>query len=194
MRRGGPRARRPAPGMAPVLLERDSTGVTAGKQARSALELFTPGGRPNDRAQAGAIVAAALPHSSGAGRAKARGSLLRRKASRPRIKPEDGCPTRGRTATSCRRRRPWRRSAATRAGALVCAVRMTKACPDRPGEACRVRAVRRDVWRASRLVECVHRVAQMQQARHRKMTQGYRTWCPFTGVVPQLQSLYNSES
>jgi hypothetical protein len=32
--------------------------------------------------------------------------------------------------------------------------------------------VLRSVWRASSLVECVNSVAQMQQARHRKMTQG----------------------
>ena len=30
----------------------------------------------------------------------------------------------------------------------------------------------RGVWRASSLVECVNSVARMQQARHRKMTQG----------------------
>jgi len=32
--------------------------------------------------------------------------------------------------------------------------------------------VLRGVWRASSLVECVNSVARMQQARHRKMTQG----------------------
>ena len=36
----------------------------------------------------------------------------------------------------------------------------------------RVREVLRGVWRASSLVECVNSVARMQQARHRKMTQG----------------------
>jgi hypothetical protein len=30
----------------------------------------------------------------------------------------------------------------------------------------------RGVWRASSLVECVNSVARMQQARHRRMTQG----------------------
>ena len=69
-------------------------------------------------------------------------------------------------------RQSWRLSAATRAWALVRTVPLTKACPDGREEARRVRAVFRGVWRASRLVECVKSVARMQQARHRKMTQG----------------------
>lgn len=60
----------------------------------------------------------------------------------------------------------------TRAWALVRTVQLTKACPDWREEARRVRAVLRSVWRASSLVECVNSVARMQQARHRKMTQG----------------------
>src|SRR5206468_10983115 len=39
-------------------------------------------------------------------------------------------------------------------------------------DARRVGAVLRGAWRASSLVECVNSVARMQQARHRKMTQG----------------------
>jgi hypothetical protein len=71
-----------------------------------------------------------------------------------------------------RRRQPWRQSATTRAWALARTIQLTKACPDWRAEAGRVRVVLRGVWRASRLVECVHSVARMQQARHRKMTQG----------------------
>jgi hypothetical protein len=71
-----------------------------------------------------------------------------------------------------RRRQPWRQSATTRAWALARTIQLTKACPDWRDEAGRVRVVLRGVWRASRLVECVHSVARMQQARHRKMTQG----------------------
>jgi hypothetical protein len=70
------------------------------------------------------------------------------------------------------RRQPWRQSARTRAWALVRTVQLTKVCPDWRAEACRVGAVLRGVWRASSLVECVNSVARMQQARHRKMTQG----------------------
>ncbi len=70
------------------------------------------------------------------------------------------------------RRQPWRLSAATRAWALIRTVQLTKACPDWREGARRVGAVLRGVWRASSLVECVNSVARMQQARHRRMTQG----------------------
>ena len=70
------------------------------------------------------------------------------------------------------RGQPWRFSAGTRVWALVRTVELTKACPDWHAEAERVRVVLRGVWHASSLVECVNSVARMQQARHRKMTQG----------------------
>jgi hypothetical protein len=70
------------------------------------------------------------------------------------------------------RRQPWRLSSATRAWALVRTVQLTKACSDWREEARGVRAELRGVWRASSLVECVNSVARMQQARHRKVTQG----------------------
>jgi hypothetical protein len=69
-------------------------------------------------------------------------------------------------------RQPWRLSVATHTWALIRTVQLTKACPKWRDEAERVRAVLRGVWRASSLVECVNSVARMQQARHRKMTQG----------------------
>ena len=59
-------------------------------------------------------------------------------------------------------------------------MQLTKACPDWRDEAERVRGVLGGVWRASSLVECVNSVARMQQARHRKMTQG----------LPDLKRLY----
>jgi hypothetical protein len=153
---------------------------TAWKRARSAFEFFTPEGRLNDRAQAEAVVAAALPHLGGAAWAKARRLLLR---------PESFTSldqVRGRLAglgldpdvlsalldLEGLRRQPWRQSAATRAWALARAVQLTKARPDWRDEARRVDAVLRGVWRASSLVECVNSVARMQHARHRKMTQG----------------------
>src|SRR4029078_4519597 len=70
------------------------------------------------------------------------------------------------------RRQPWRHSATTRAWAMVRTAQLTKACPDWEDHAGGVRAVLRGVWRASSLVGCVNSVARMQQARHRKMTQG----------------------
>lgn len=151
----------------------------AWRYARSAFELFTPGGRLNDRALARAIVAAALPHLSGVAWAKTRRLLAR---------PESFTfldQAKGRLAglgldpdvlsalldLEGLRRQPARLSAATRAWALARTVQLTKACPEWGDEARRVRAVLRGGWRASSLVECVNSVARMQQARHRRMTQ-----------------------
>jgi hypothetical protein len=153
---------------------------TAWKHARSAFEFFTPQGRLNDRAQAEAVVAAALPHLSSEAWAKTRRLLLRRESftflDQVRLRlAELGL---GPDVLSALldleglRRQPWRRSAATRAWALVRTVQLTKACSDWRDDARRVNAVLRGVWRASSLVECVNSVARMQQARHRKMTQG----------------------
>ena len=154
----------------------------AWKQAQSAFEILTPDGRPNDRAQAEAVVAAAWPHLAGAAWAKTRRLLLRRES----FTFLDQMP--GRLAglglapevlsalldLEALRRQPWRLSAGTRTWAWVRTVQLTKACPDWRDEAGRVGAVLRGVWRASSLVECVNSVARMQQARHRKMTQELR--------------------
>jgi hypothetical protein len=160
--------------------DRATAAETAWKRARSAFEFFTPDGRLNDRAEAAAVVAATLPHLGGAAWAKTRRLLLRRES----ITFLDQVP--GRLAElgldpdilsalldlEGLRRPPRRLSAATRAWALIRTVQLTKACSDWREEARRVRAVLRGVWRASSLVECVNSVARMQQARHRKMTQG----------------------
>jgi hypothetical protein len=75
-------------------------------------------------------------------------------------------------------RQPWRLpattpgSAATWAWALARTVQLSKAQTDWQEQARRAREVLRGAWRASSLVECVNSAARMQQARHRKMTQG----------------------
>jgi hypothetical protein len=148
-------------------------------QARSAFELFTPDGRLNDRAQAEAVVAAALPHLGGAAWAKTRRLLLRRESFTFLDQVQDRLAGLGLEPEvlsalldlEALRRQPWRLTAGTRGWALVRTVQLTKACGDWREEARRVRAVLRGVWRASSLVECVNSVARMQQARHRKMTQ-----------------------
>jgi hypothetical protein len=153
---------------------------TAWKRARLAFELFTLEGRLNDRTSAEVVVAAALPHLGGAAWAKTRRLLLRRESftfldqvqrrlAELKLDPDilsalldlEGL-----------RRQPWRLSGFTRALALVGMVQLTKSCSDWREETSRVRAVLRGVWRASSLVECVNSVVRMQQARHRKMTQG----------------------
>jgi hypothetical protein len=153
---------------------------TVWNQVRLALEFFTPEGRLNDRARAEAVVAAALPHLDGAAWDKTRRSLARRESFAFLDQVGERLAGLGLAPDVLSalldleglRRQPGRLSAATRAWALARTVQLTKSCPDWPEQARRVRAVLRGVWRASSLVECVNSVARMQQARHRKMTQG----------------------
>jgi hypothetical protein len=152
----------------------------AWKRAKSAFEFFTPEGRLNDRTSAEVVVAAALPHLSGAAWAKTRRLLLRRESftflDQVAVRlAELGLDPNVLSALldlEGLRRQPWRLSGFTRALALVRTVQLTKSCSDWSEEASRVRAVLRRVWRASSLVECVNSVVRMQQARHRVMTQG----------------------
>ena len=153
---------------------------TAWKEAKSAFEFFTPEGRLNDRARAEAVIAAALPHLIGAAWAKTRRLLVRRESltfldqvhRRLAGLGLDPDVLSALLDLEGLRRHPWRLSAATRAWALARTVQLAKSCADWREEARRVRAVLRGVWRASSLVECVNSVARMQQARHRRMTQG----------------------
>jgi hypothetical protein len=162
------------------LWDQATAAETAWKQAKSAFEIFTPEGRLNDRTQAEAVIAAALPHFGGAAWAKTRRLLLRRESFTFLDQVHEKLAGLGLDADVLSalldleglRRQPWRQSATTRAWALVRTVQLTKARPDWRDEAGRVRAGLRGVWRASSLVECVNSVARMQQARHRKMTQG----------------------
>jgi hypothetical protein len=55
---------------------------------------------------------------------------------------------------------------------LVCAVVLAKAGAVGQRAVEGVRAIFRQTWRASSLVECRNSVLRMQQARHRKMSQG----------------------
>jgi hypothetical protein len=153
---------------------------SAWKRTQSAFEFFTANGRLNDRAQAEVIVAATLPHLSGQAWAKTRRLLLRRESFTFLDQVSERLAELGLESDVLSalldleglHRQPWRLSAATRAWASVRTVQLSKACSDWREEACRVHAVLRSVWRASSLVECVNSVARMQQARHRKMTQG----------------------
>jgi hypothetical protein len=178
------------------LWDQAAAAETAWKRARSAFEFFTPEGRLNDRAQAEVIVAATLPHLSGAGWAKTRRLLLRRESFTFLDQVHQRLTDLGLDPDVLSalldleglRRQPWRLSAATRAWALARTVQLTKACSDWRDESRRVRAVLRGVWRASSLVECVNSVARMQQARHRKMTQGLLDLNRFSTVAPRFST------
>ena len=160
--------------------DRAMAAEAAWGRARSALEPFTPEGRLNDRVQAEAVVAAALPHLDGAAWAKTRRLLMRRESLTFLDQVGERLAGLGLDPDVLSalldleglRRQPARLSAATRAWTLARAVQLSKSCPDWPEQARRIGAVLRGAWRASSLVECVNSVARMQQARHRKMTQG----------------------
>jgi hypothetical protein len=153
---------------------------TAWDRVRSAFGFFTPEGRLNDRAQAEAVVTAALPELSGAAWVKTRRLLVRRESFTFLDHVEGRLAGLGLAPDVLSalldleglRRQPDRLSAATRAWAVARAIQLTRSCPDWPEQAKRVRAVLRNAWRASSLVECLNSVARMQQARHRRMTQG----------------------
>jgi hypothetical protein len=162
------------------LWDQATAAEMAWDRVRSAFEFFTPEGRLNDRAHAEAVVTAALPNLSGVAWAKARRLLMRRESFTFLDQIGERLAGLGLTPDVLSalldleglRRQPDRLSAATRAWALARTVQLSKSCPDWPEQAGRVRAVLRGVWRASSLVECVNSVTRMQQARHRKMTQG----------------------
>jgi hypothetical protein len=132
------------------------------------------------------VVAAALPQLSGPAWAKTRRLLLRRESFTFLDQVHQRLAGLGLNPEVLSalldleglHRQPWRLSErtpgsrATRAWALVRTVQLAKGDPDWRDHASRVREVLRGVWRASSLVECVNSVARMQQARHRKMTQG----------------------
>ncbi|HSU69455.1 MAG TPA: hypothetical protein VLJ39_21395 [Tepidisphaeraceae bacterium] len=168
------------------LWDHATAAETAWKQVKSAFEFFTPEGRLNDRRQAAAVVAAALPHLTGSAWAKARRLLLRRESFTFLDQAQERLTALGLDSDVLSalldleglRRQPWRLwartpgSAATRAWMLARTVQLAKTDGDWQSQALRVGQVLRGVWRASSLVECVNSVARMQQARHRKMTQG----------------------
>ncbi len=165
---------------------RAEAAEAAWHQARSALELFTPEGRLNERRRAEAVVAAALPELAGAAWAKTRRLLSRPESftfldqAARRLKDlgleEDILSAL--LDLEGLRRQPWRSqgptpaAAAARGLALARVVQLEKTSPGWREQAAEVHRVLRGVWRASSLVECVNSVARMQQARHRKMSQG----------------------
>jgi hypothetical protein len=165
---------------------RAEAAEAAWHQARSALELFTPEGRLNDRHRAEAVIRAAMPHLAGPHWAKTRRLLSRPESftfldqAARRLKDlglgEDTLS--GLLDLEGLRRQPWRSrgstpaAAAARGLALARMVQLEKTSPGWREQAAEVGRVLRGVWRASSLVECVNSVARMQQARHRKMTQG----------------------
>jgi hypothetical protein len=162
--------------------ERDA----AWQKTKAALQLVTPEGDLNTRARAAAILAETLPQLPDSDFAKPKRMLqqpqtltyldeVQRKLAALPVAAE---LRQAAVRQECLRRRPellqgnTLQAAAWRGVLLLCAVVLTKAGAVGQQAVQGVRRIFRNTWRASSLVECINSVLRMQQARHRKMSQG----------------------
>jgi hypothetical protein len=156
------------------------------QQTTAAVQLFTPEGELNTRARAEALLAETLPHlpDEEFGTVK---RLLQRSETLTYLDevqrklaalPVPAAVRQAAVRQAAVRRRPevlqgdTPQAAALRGVLLVCAVVLAKAGIVGQQAVQGVRSVLRSSWRASSLVECVNSVLRMQQARHRKLSQG----------------------
>jgi hypothetical protein len=156
------------------------------QQAKEALLLFTPTGELNTREQATAVLAETLAQLPDSDFAKAKRSLqkpemlnyLDRAQQQIEALPFPAAVKQAAVRQEGLRRRPEllqgesTQAAARRGVMLLCAVVLGQAGELGQQAATAVRDVLRRAYRASSLVECINSVLRMQQARHRKMTQG----------------------
>jgi len=155
-------------------------------KTKEALRLFTPAGELNTREAATAVLAEALGHLPDDAFAK-----VKRCVQKPemlnyldRVRQQiEALPYPEELKQAALQQEGWRRrpelvrgetaAAGARRGALLlCAVVLSKAGEVGHQAAAAVGDVLRRAQRASSLVECINGVLRMQQARHRKMTQG----------------------
>lgn len=158
----------------------------AWKVCQTALELFRGDGALNDRAHAEAVVAKALPGLMGREWNKVRRLLQRRETftfldrlqagmAKLKLDPEtERAAVQWEGTRRQLRKTPTESPEAVRLRGLhlVRTVQLTKTRPDWETVVQAVQQTLRQAWRASSLVEGINSVARMQQARHRKMTQG----------------------
>ena len=176
--RGVAQSARAARAKAIASSEQTERSESARDRARSALDLFGPDGRLNDRARAESVIAAAVVDLTGPDWAKVRNPL-----SDPRsLAVLDRMHRRLETAEP---RRAWREALAWRWWLRHCQPKPSGPITDlipavgRGGASNgeeqasydRVAAVLWDTYRASSAVECLNRVLRMQQSRHRRMRQ-----------------------
>jgi hypothetical protein len=157
----------------------------AWRQVREALQLVTAAGALNTRPQAEAALAAALPRLPEADFAKAK-RLLQKPQTLTYLdevqRKLHALPVPAEVRAAAVRQEALRRpellqgehapAAALRGVLLVCAVILAKAGAVGRRAVEGVRAAFGTSWRASSLVECLNSAVRVQQARHRKLTQG----------------------
>jgi hypothetical protein len=155
------------------------------QQTKDALPLITPTGELNTRAKAEAVLAQTLPQLPDSDFAETKRQLQRPEMLNYLDRVQDQLaklpfPAEVKQAAvrqEALRRRPellkgeTPKAAALRGVMLVCAVILGKAEVGQQAVAA-VRDIFRRAYRASSLVECINSVLRMQQAQHRKMTQG----------------------
>jgi hypothetical protein len=168
------------------LLDRAGAAEEAWNKVREALDLFTPAGKLQDRRQAEAEVAEALPQLNGSEWAKTVRLLKRPETYAFLDRAHEQLAGLGLPEETLKallelegfRRRPGLLTGASpvagtaRALAIARTVQLSKSDAEWPQKAQQVRDALRRAWRASSLVEGINSVVRMQQARHRRMTQG----------------------
>ena len=155
------------------------------QRTKGALPLITPEGELNTRATAEAVLARTLPQLPDRDFAKTKRQLQRpemlnyldRVHERLAELPFPEGVTQAAVQQEALRRRPellkgeGSRAAAWRGVLLLCAVVLGQAEQGQQAVAA-VREIFRRAYRASSVVECINSVLRMQQAQHRKLTQG----------------------
>jgi hypothetical protein len=158
----------------------------AWEQVKAALRPFTPAGELNTRARAEAVLAEVLPQLPDPAFASFKRQLRRPEALTYLDEIQRKLAALPGPVAVCNaavrqegiRRHPellqgeTTEAAALRGVLLSCAVILALAGAIGQRTVAAVRALLRSSWRASSLVECVNSVVRMQQARHRKLSQG----------------------
>ena len=156
------------------------------QQTKDALPLITPDGEVNTRARAEAVLAQTLPQLPDSDFAKTKRKLQRpemlnyldRVQNKLESLPVPAEVKQAAVQQEALRRRPELlkgdnpKAAALRGVMLACAVALSGAGKTGEAAVVGVREIFRRAYRASSLVECINSVLRMQQAQHRKMTQG----------------------
>jgi hypothetical protein len=153
---------------------------------KEALHLFTATGELNTRARAAAVLAETLPQLPDRAFAKSKRQVqkpemlnyLDRVQRKIAALPLPEAVKQAAVRQEGLRRRPealqgeGQPAAALRGILLLCAVVLSKAGAEGQQALTAIRDILRRAYRASSLVECVNSVLRMQQAGHRRMTQG----------------------
>jgi hypothetical protein len=168
------------------LLDRAAASERAWQQVCAAVDFFNADARLNDRGQAEAKIQQALPYLQGSGWAKTRRLLKRPETltfldrlhervsalglSRDTLTAVERLEGLARQPERCRGDSPA--AAAARGLVLISHVQLAKSDPHGQDKRAQFQQALQDTLRASSWVEGVNSVLRMQQARHRRMTQG----------------------